>query len=425
MKKRMTQLLDGVRVVDISRALAGPFCTRLMTDLGADVIKIEPPWGDQSRTLEHLRDGRSGYFIQQNAGKKGIALDLNRPEGKDILLNLVEVSDVLIENYRPGVMDRLGLDYETLQEVNPALVMCSISAFGQYGPLSERRGADYNIQALSGMMWLCGEADGPPMWTGNAYTDVTAGAHAFGGIMSALFNRLRTGQGEHIDIALLDCAVWHQEMAFEQYLFSEGKVLPHRAGSARAGSAPVNVYRGRDAYVVLAAMSAPAWDILTDTMEMLELRTDSRFATPELRAQNQKELDSIIEEWVGGFESVDDLVELLLARGLVCGRVRSIPEVVDDPQLEERDMWASVMDPGIGEAITVLNTPFRFHDSSSSLRGPAPLLGEHTTGVLCGLLGHDPTDVLGLIGSGVLVVEERALLQTVDTLEKMVEKKGR
>ena len=380
-----------------------------MADLGAEVIKIEPPGGDHTRSFQHQREGRSGYFIQQNAGKQDIALDLRTADGRAVLDELVSIGDVVVENFRPGVMANLGYGYEDLRRLNPSVILCSISAFGQYGPYSERRGGDYNIQALSGMMWINGEPDGPPMWTGNAYCDTTTGLHAYGAAVSALYNRLLTGRGEHVDVALMDCAIWHQEITFQEYLLSDGAIEPTRSGSGRTDNAPVNVYRGRDGYMVLAAMSDPAWTLLTATMGMPELEHDERFATRWDRVERMRELDRIIEEWVSRFDSVQDVIDLLLSKGLICGKVRDIPEVVADPNTDARGMLVDIDDPVLEAPVRVMNSPMRFHASTARPRGPAPLLGQDWDGILCGLLGRSRDEALALIGNGAALVEEQAL----------------
>ena len=416
MRKPYADFLKGIRIVDFSRALAGPSCTRLMADLGAEVIKIEPPTGDQTRTFAYQRNGRSGYFIQQNLGKQGLSIDLRREAGKTLVLELISVADVVVESYRPGVMARLGLDYPRLRQVNPSVVLCSISAFGQYGPYADRRGGDYNIQALSGMMSLNGYPDGPPMWTGNAYSDTTTGLHAFGATVAALYRRLQTGMGEHIDVALLDCSLWHQEISFQQYLLSDGKTLQLRAGSGRTDNAPANVYKGRDGHMVLAAMSESAWKTLCEAMELPMLATDSQFRSKALRIQNVAALDRIIEQWVCTFHSVDSAIERLLSRGLVCGRVRTIPEIVADVNTDAREMLVEVPDPAFSKPLRVMNSPMRFSSSSAYPRGHAPLLGESAASVTTQLLGYAPEEVLHLLGEGVLTVEERAAPQVMKEL---------
>ena len=388
-----------------------------MADLGAEVIKVEPPGGDHTRSFQHQRDGRSGYFIQQNAGKRDIALDLRTAEGKAVLDELVSIGDIVVENFRPGVMANLGFAYEDLRRLNPSVILCSISAFGQYGPYSERRGGDYNIQALSGMMWINGDPDGPPTWTGNAYCDTTTGLHAYGATVSALYNRLLTGRGEHVDVALMDCAIWQQEITFQQYLLSDGAIEPTRSGSARTDNAPVNVYRGRDGFMVLAAMSDSAWTLLTNTMGMPDLEHDQRFATRMDRVEHQRELDRVIEGWVSSFDSIQDVIELLLSKGLVCGKVRDIPEIVADPNTTAREMLVGIDDPVIEGPVHVLNSPMRFHASTAHPRGPAPLLGQDWDDVLCGLLGRSRDDALALIGNGAALVEDRALRPMLARLE--------
>jgi crotonobetainyl-CoA:carnitine CoA-transferase CaiB-like acyl-CoA transferase len=387
-----------------------------MADLGAEVIKIEPPAGEQTRTFVHQRNGRSGYFIQQNLGKQDLAVDLRKEQGRELALELTAISDVVVESYRPGVMERLGLDYPTLRQANPSIVLCSISAFGQYGPYSDRRGGDYNIQALSGMMVLNGEENGPPMWTGNAYCDTTTGLHAFGATVSALYRRLQTGQGEHVDLALLDCAIWHQEIAFQQYVLSDGKKEQRRSGSARTDNAPVNVYRGRDGYMVLAAMSESAWQTLVEVMEIPGLLSDDRFATWFLRVENRNALDRLIEEWICSFTSVDDVIERLLGRGLVCGKVRSVPQIIADPNTHVREMLVKVYDPAIEEQLPIVNSPMRFSGSSAYPRGPAPLLGQDTSKVLTELLGSNSARALGLLGNGTLTAEDLAIPKILQQL---------
>ncbi len=409
MNRSYTDLLKNLRVVDLSRGLAGPSCTRLMADLGAEVIKVEPPTGDQTRTFNYQREGRSGYFIQQNLGKQDLAVDLRRERGRDLVLEMTSIADVVVESYRPGVMRRLGLDYPALRRANPSIILSSISAFGQYGPYADRRGGDYNIQALSGMMWLNGEPSGPPMWTGNAYCDTTTGLHAFGATVAALYRRLLTGQGEHVDIALMDCAMWQQEIAFQQYTLSKGEAEQRRSGSGRTDNAPVNVYRGRDAFMVLAAMSDSAWQTLAEVMDAPSLLSDVRFATRALRVANRETLDKIIEAWVASFSTVDEVITRLLSKGLVCGRVRSISEVIADPNTDAREMLVTVPDPVIGEPVRILNSPMRFSQSTAYPRGHAPLLGEDTSGVLTQLLGRAPASIVNLLGEGTLTAEERAM----------------
>lgn len=226
--------LAGVRVLDLTRVLAGPFCTRTMADMGAEIIKVEPPGGDVARQFEYTTpEGVSGYFMQQNCGKKDISLDLADPTAKEVLRRLAELSDVVVENYRPGVMKRLGFSYQDLREINPSIIMCSISAFGQDSPYANRPAGDMVVQSMSGIASLTGEPDGAPQTTGMSFSDTTGGIHAFGAICAALYQRSLTGRGQYIDIALVDCILWQNEWA-SQYLFlSQGEAVPTRYGNRR------------------------------------------------------------------------------------------------------------------------------------------------------------------------------------------------
>ena len=270
--------LAGVRVLDLTRVLAGPFCTRTMADMGAEVIKVEPPGGDVARQFEYTTpEGVSGYFMQQNCGKKDISLDLADPAAKEVLRRLAEISDVVVENDRPGVMKRLGFSYQDLREINPSIIMCSISAFGQDSPYANRPAGDMVVQSMSGIASLTGEPDGAPQTTGMSFSDTTGGIHAFGAICAALYQRSLTGRGQYIDIALVDCILWQNEWA-SQYLFlSQGEAVPTRYGNRRPILIPGNLFQGKDGWVAIVASTDPGWRNLTQAMGMPELAQDPRF----------------------------------------------------------------------------------------------------------------------------------------------------
>ena len=397
--------LSGVRVLDFTRALAGPFCTRLLCDLGAEVIKIEPPPGDQSRDFMYVtEEGISGYFMQHNVGKKGLCLDLRLPSGKVIARDLADLCDVVVENYRPGVMARLGLDYRSLSLTNPGVIMCSISGYGQTGSYVNRPAADHTAQAMSGVAHLNGDADGRPRLVGTAVGDTVGGAHAFGAICASLYRRSLTGKGEHIDLSLVDSLIWQNEWAFEYLLISGEQELPKK-------SRPVvnvhGIYKARDGYVTLAAVTQEGWENLTGVMGKPELASDPRFLTPPDREMRWREVDSLIEEWVLTFPSAKDAVHAFTdAGGVVGSEVLSIQDVLADPRTEERGLLAEVVDPVLGP-VKVLNSPFKFSDSDSGARDHAPLLGEHSVPVLQELLGLSGENVLDLVGKGAVIMEER------------------
>lgn len=407
--------LSGVRVLDFTRALAGPFCTRLLCDLGAEVIKIEPPPGDQSRDFMYVtEEGISGYFMQQNVGKKGLCLDLRVPLGKSLARKLTDLCDVVVENYRPGVMARLGLDYDTLSRTNPGLVMCSISGYGQTGSSINRPAADHTAQAMSGVAHLNGDADGRPRLVGTAVGDTVGGAHAFGAICAALYRRSITGQGQHIDLSLVDSLIWQNEWAFEYLLLSGGRELPRK-------SRPVvnvhGIYKARDGYVTLAAVTQEGWENLTKVMGRPDLASDPRFLTPPDRELRWKEVDTLIEQWVLTFPSAKAAVHAFTdVGGLVGSEVLSIPEVLEAPRMEERGLLTEVENPILGP-VKVLNSPFKFSDSDSGARDHAPLLGEHSIPVLRELLGLSQEKILDLVGTGAVIMEERVVTGAMRDLD--------
>ena len=399
--------LHGVRVLDFTRALAGPFCTRLLCDLGAEVIKIEPPPGDQSRDFMYVtEEGISGYFMQHNAGKKGLCLDLRLPAGIALARALADVSDVVVENYRPGVMERLELDYATLSRTNPGLVMCSISGYGQEGRYVHRPAADHTAQAMSGVAHLNGDIGGRPRLVGTAVGDTVGGAHAFGAICAALYKRAVTRRGEYIDLSLVDSLIWQNEWAFEYRILSGGKELPKK-------NRPVvnvhGIYKAVDGYITLAAVTQQGWENLTKVMGKPELASDPRFLAPRDRELRWEEVDGVIEDWVMTFPSAKAAVHAFTDVGGVVGsEVLSVPDVLEDPRTEERGLLTEVADPVLGP-VRVLNSPFKFAGSDSGARGHAPLLGEHTVPVLQGLLGLSRERVLELMGEGAVIIEERAV----------------
>ena len=402
-------MLDGIRVVDLTRALAGPTCTRLLADLGAEVIKVEPPGGDFTRDFPQIKDGVSGYFLQRNYGKKSICVDLREEEGRRIVYDLVAMSDVVVENYKPGVMERLGLEFEKLTQINPRIIVCSISGYGQYGPYSDRAAGDHAIQAMSGLMWMTGEEEGPPMWGGSAYTDVGAGLHAFGAICAALLRRHSTGEGERIDVSLFDCAFWQHEFAVEQFLQSDGEIKPQRMGNRRVGTAPSGIYRGPDGYIALVVFSDSGWEKLAEAIGRPELAQDPRFINRQARWAHADDVDQVVEQWLMKQGSVDEAVTVLADRfGLPCAKVMTVEEATQSPQVRERGLLTEVDDQVLGK-VTVQGAPVKFSHGTAAPTTSAPLLGEHTRPVLQGLLGLSDARILELLGDGVLQVDDRVL----------------
>lgn len=384
-------LLEDVRILDLTQYLAGPFCTRLLNDLGAEVIKIEaPPFGDGARYAPYLRKGYSGYFIQNNCGKKSVCLNLKKSQGKEIFQKLVETADVCIENFAPGVMAKLGIDYEKLCEINPRLIMCSISGFGQYGPWSRRPGFAATAHAISGLMWIAGKAmgpDAPPVAPGAAFGDTGASLHAFGAITAALYRREKDGKGEYIDIALLDALFNQIDSAIEIYVMSKGK-----DDSALLSS----VLPGKNGYATIAFGTSDAdWQKLAHVIKRSDLLEDDRFSTIKDRIQHIDTIYQLVEDWLQGFENIDDALILLENAGIVNSRILSVAEAIEHPQIKARKMMVEIDHPILGK-LPVINSPFRLRNSYASLAGLPPELGEHNMEILTKLGGYSKDDIKNL-----------------------------
>jgi CoA:oxalate CoA-transferase len=378
--------LEGIRVLDFSRVLAGPYLTQMLCDLGAEVIKIEQPGiGADERHLNPIRKNQSGYFMMLNRGKKSVTLNLKDQRAKEIIFAIARQCDIIVENFKPGVMESLGLDYPAFKKIKPDIIMCSISTFGQKGPYAKRAGYDIVAQAMSGLMWMTGEIDRRPGRSGTSIGDVNASAHALGATLAALYWREKTGKGQHIDIALRDCLSAILETALIRYTISEGEDNPGRSGPHHATMAPYGVYdAGKGNYVVIGALNESIWSRMCDALNKPELFKDPLFSSNGDRAKNLDKLLPIIEGWLNSFENVDDALDILEKNSVPSARVLDIAHLVKDPQFLMRDMLVDVVDPVFGP-ITVPATPLRFSDTTTSNPAPPPLLGQHTEEVLTGM----------------------------------------
>jgi CoA:oxalate CoA-transferase len=391
-------LLQGLTVVDFTRVLAGPYCTRLLADLGARVIKIEwPGEGDEVRRgalqLEDGRTDQATYFVRVNVGKLGVAIDMTSPRGREVVHDLVRAADAVVENFVPGVMARLGCDYAALSAVKPDLVYCSISGFGQSGPLSGMQAFAHIINAISGMMALEREPDPHPRVTYLQAADVLAGTHAFGAILAALLRRGRSGQGAYLDVSMLECLVAAEDVTYGSIL-NGGPV----SSGPRIGMV---VHRVGDGHVATQTVgAAQLWPRLLQVLGRPELAADPRFATPPARRENWPALSDIITSWLGRFAKVDDAVATLTAARIPAVPVLSPEEVVDHPHLAARGAFPSVPHPGRG-SVRVTATPFHVDGHPSVPGGPAPYrVGEHTRQVLRDILGYNPERIAELEEAG-------------------------
>jgi crotonobetainyl-CoA:carnitine CoA-transferase CaiB-like acyl-CoA transferase len=394
-------MLDGITVLDFTRVLAGPYCTRLLADLGARVIKIERPGeGDDTRRgyvqLEEGRADQASYFVRVNAGKRSVGIDLSRPDGREVALDLARHADVAIENFVPGVAARLGIGAKDLRALNPGLVYCSISGFGQDGPLAGWPAFAHIISAMSGMMDLERNGDSTPRVSYLQAADVLAGAHAFGAILAALVRRGRTGEGATLDVSMLQCLVAAEDVSY-------GAVLNGGAISEgpRVGMIIGNI-KGRN--LVTQYVGGPQlWTRMCGVMKRPDIADDPRFATPALRREHWGELRALITEWLNTtFTSVEDALSTLNAARLPAAPVLSPLEVVAHPHMAARRAFPEVPHPGRGTA-RVTATPFHVDGAPLAPAGPAPWrIGEHTREVLTSVLGYTPARVDELRRAGAI-----------------------
>jgi crotonobetainyl-CoA:carnitine CoA-transferase CaiB-like acyl-CoA transferase len=401
MAERPRHVLDGYRVLDFTHIVAGPTCTLMLAEMGAEVIKVEfAPDGDPARGGPYIVNNRSGYFVQHNRGKKGLCIDLKHPEGGDIIRGLIPQVDVLVENYAPGVMGRLGFDYAAVSSLNPAIVMCSISAFGQQGPLANEPGFDYLGAAYAGIVSMCGEPNGAPYVPMVALGDVSTGVHAMGAICAALLGRARTGHGQHLDISLLDTYMHYHECGVETHSLSHGEVMPTRSGQHSWYAVPAGIFKGRDHYFIIMAPLDRHFSALCRSMGQPELAVDERFRTNADRLANLNELIAIMEQWLQ--EVGDDAAMATMKEYRVPhAPVLSVAEAVKHPHLRERGTVRTVHDRILGD-FEVPGFALRFSDYPGRLELEAPTLGEHNEDILRRYLSYPLSRIRELEQKGVL-----------------------
>jgi|TARA_B100002003_G_C14147491_1_gene551833 crotonobetainyl-CoA:carnitine CoA-transferase CaiB-like acyl-CoA transferase len=371
-------------VIDLTRVLAGPYCSMLLGDMGAEVLKIEEPvHGDDTRAWAPFHGGVSTFFLGMNRSKKSVALDLKASDGADALRRLIGTADVLIENFRPGSLKKLGFDYDTVRAWNPQLVYCSITGYGQQGPKRDLPGYDAVIQAESGLMHVTGARDGPPTRVGVAITDYLSGLYAMNGILLALRDRDETGLGQHVDIALLDAMTTALALP-ANVLFATGEELG-REGNDHHSLTPYEPVTVRDGLVMVAVGNQRLWHQFCLGIGEPHLEADPRFATNTDRMRHRKELKALLDSRLAGLTR-DELLGRLRAHAVPCGQVRTIVEALADPQLAARDMVIELTHPDLG-TVRALGNPIKLSRSPAAIHRPPPALGEHTDGVLAELAG--------------------------------------
>ncbi|MEM0118505.1 MAG: CoA transferase [Conexivisphaerales archaeon] len=392
-----SSFLSNVKVLDFSRALAGPFCTMMLSDMGADIIKVEPPpKGDEARLWgPPFVNGESAYFLSINRGKKSIVVDLTKDQGKEIVKKLVQKSDVIVENFRPGTTSKLGIDYETVSKLNPKIVYCSISGFGQTGPYRGLPGYDIIAFALSGMMSITGEEGRPPVKVGVPVADIGAGMYAAFAIVSALFRRERLGIGEYIDVSLLEGQIsWLTYQAESFFLTGQE---PKRLGSAHMTIAPYQAFKAKDGYFIVAAGNDEHWRRLCDALSAEHLKQDTRFATNPDRVRNREELEKLLNE-IFEKDNADSWIEKISANGVPCCRINSLSAVFSDEHVRQRNVVREVEHPRAGR-IKVVGMPYRFKNYQQEKVAPPPTLGEDTFTILKSL-GYSDKEIQALYGNG-------------------------
>lgn len=401
---RQAPPLAGIRVIDYSHFLAGPHMSRCLSAMGAEVIKVERPTaGDPGRASPFMVDGQSGYYLQQNMGKEGLCVNLKDARGLEILHKLVADTDVFVENYRPGALDRLGLGYAELSKRNPRLVYCSVSAYGHTGPDAQRAGFGLIAEAKSGAMSLIGVPGEPPPLFRMPIADMYAGMHGVSAICAALYGRVSSGLGQHIDIALYDCMVSMHDFAIQCYTMSGGKEVPVQTGHDLPQSTVYGVFAARGDYLVIAAQADDAWKRFAWLIGGETYAADTRFHESAGRNAHREESLAKVRAWTMAQPSVKACCAALDAVQVPCAAVQSIDEVVADPQLAARGMIVEQDHPLLGK-IRLPDLPFRFSDCDTSPRSVAPLLGQHNRDIAA-RLGYSSAQIDALVTDGVLYAE--------------------
>ncbi|MDT4815170.1 Acetyl-CoA:oxalate CoA-transferase [compost metagenome] len=400
--------LDGIRVLDLSRILAGPWCTQNLADLGADVIKVERPRvGDDTRAWgpPFLKDGNgqdtneSAYYLSANRNKRSIEADMATPEGAALIRELAAVSDILVENFKVGGLAKYGLDYDSLKQINPRLIYCSVTGFGQDGPFAQRPGYDFMIQGMGGLMSITGERDdlpgGGPQKAGVAVADLMTGMYSTVGILAALHERSRSGLGQHIDMALLDCQV--AMLANQNLNYMTSDVAPKRAGNAHQNLVPYQVFAASDGHLIVAVGNDSQFRNYCGAIGLPELSADPRFFTNPQRVKNREELVPLLAErmatgardhWLAALEGV----------GVPAGPINTLDQVYEDPHVLARGMRRELPHPAAGK-VPMAASPLKFSGSPVEYRRPPPMLGEHTGQVLSERLGLSAEEIQALAQS--------------------------
>lgn len=386
-------VLDGFKALDFTQFVAGPTVTKLMAEMGAEIIKVEfAPDGDRSRGMPFLKNQRSGYFVQQNRGKLSLCIDIRASAGKRIISELVPKVDVLVENFAPGVIARMGFDYENVKRLNPKIVMCSVSTFGQTGPLAGDPGYDFIGQAYAGVTSLSGEEGGPHYPPMLAVGDVSTGVHALAAIACALLHRDRSGEGQYLDISLLDSYFHYHDLGLQMISASGGEIKPKRTGLHYPALCPAGMFMGRKGYIFVFAWLDHHWAKLCELIGRPEFARDPRFVDNPSRLANRKDIIEIIEGWFKSLPNDDTAIAALREARIPCAPVLTVEEAMNHPHLRERETVQKVSDRILGD-LEVPGFPLRFSGYPQRLELQAPFLGEHNARILSRYLAYTPEQI--------------------------------
>ena len=394
------RLLEGVRVLDLSRIIAGPFCSQILGDMGAEIIKIEQPGvGDDSRTWgPPFKRGESVYFFSINRNKKSVTVDMKHPRGKTIIRELARRSDVLLENFKPGTLAKLGLDWEDLRGDNPRLIFCSISGFGRTGPSAERGGYDVIVQAVGGLMSITGNPDGPPVKVGVAMTDICTALYAHGAILAALYARDRTGEGQRIDLSLLETQIAALINIASSYL-NAGEV-PGKWGTAHVNIVPYQAFKMQDGYMVIGAANDRLWVKLCEVIGLPEVGRNPKYAANAQRVEHREEIIHLLENRLIT-KTRREWEAILAPLGIPCGPINQMDEVFSDEHVRHLQLVLESRHPQVG-MIRMVRNPVTFSRTPVDLRQAPPKLGEHTEEVLRGILGYSAVELEDLRSAGAI-----------------------
>ena len=391
--------LEGVKVLDLTQIMAGPYCTMTLADMGADVVKVEKPnGGDDTRRMgPPFIEGESAAFLGINRNKRSVVVDMKAERGREIVRSMARESDVLVQNFRPGALERMGLGYEQVRELNPALVYCTISGFGATGPYARRGGFDLVTQGMSGLMSVTGHPDSPPTKVGVPICDLNAGMFAAIGILTAYVHRLRTGQGQHVDTSLFEAGIAYTFWESAMY-FATGET-PGPKGSAHRLTAPYQAFATADGHVNIGAANQANWERLCAAVGRAELLTDARFIEPKDRMNNLDELTATLQETFAR-DTSQNWLDKLDSAGVPAGPIYDLEQVYQDPQARAREMAVETEHPVAGR-ISNIGIPIKLSDTPGAFRRPAPTLGQHTDEILGGM-GVSEEDIAALRAEGVV-----------------------